>query len=138
MAAPLERPTSPHRGSLARLVLAGLVQLSLFGLPTCVTAGEVRDSSRVQFEIGASTDLTNEQFYEDSFTGEDSIFHRRRLVGSPESQVAGVLHASLGGTRGGGAVDYQVHNELSLGDKVQHDVLDLVWRHELAPDWRFT
>jgi hypothetical protein len=106
--------------------------------PRAEADGEARDSARVRVEIGASTDLTNELFYEDQFTDADSIFHPRHLVDSPESQVAGVLHAALAGAQGRGAVGYQIHNELSLGDKVQRDVLDLSWRHAVSPDWRFT
>src|SRR5207249_2634568 len=88
-----------------------------------------------RIEVGVSTDLTNEQFYEESYS--DTTFHPRRLVSTPESRAAGVLLASLNGTRGQGTAQYQVQNLLSVGDKVRHELLELGWRHDLTPEWRY-
>jgi hypothetical protein len=97
--------------------------------------GDLSDSSRVRIEIGASSDLTNEQFYETDYT--DPNFKKRTLVSTPESQMAGVLFTSVAGTRSRRAITYQLQNQLSVGDKVQQGLLSLQWRHDLDPSWRY-
>ena len=92
------------------------------------------DTLDFRFEVGGSTDVTNEQFYEDAFV--DSVSLGRRLVSTPESRVAGVVLASLTGTRAGRTAHYQLQNELSLGDKLRRDVLGMSWRSQFSPDWR--
>ncbi len=95
----------------------------------------VRDSTAVHLEIGASTDYTAEQFYEDTFV--DSISLGRRLVSSPESRVAGVLLASFSGTRSARRTSWAVQNELGIGDRLQRDALGGTWRTSL-PNWRLS
>jgi len=92
------------------------------------------DSLSVRFEAGASTDVTNEAFYEDAFT--DTTFLGRRLVSSPESRVAAVAGLAIQGTRDGRAESYALRNDLGLGDRVRSDALALDWRRALSPDWR--
>jgi hypothetical protein len=74
-------------------------------------------------------------FYEDAFV--DTTFLGRRLVDSPESRVAGVFHLNMRGTRSDQLVSYQLHDELSLGNKVHRNVLWLNWRDKRALDWQF-
>jgi hypothetical protein len=95
----------------------------------------VSDSSRIRVEIGASSDFTNEQFFEANYT--DVTLTTRHLVGTPETRMAGVLFAALAGTRANGAMSYRLHQDLSLGDKIQYGRLVLDWRHDLAPRWRY-
>ena len=123
---------SGHGKAAHRLILA-LVLAFVPGARAHAAFGDP-DTFGVRFEVGGSTDLTNEQFYEDAFV--DSITFGRRLVSSPESRVAGVLFASIAGTRALNAVHYQIQNELSLGDKLRRDVLGMSWRNEFTPDWR--
>ena len=94
------------------------------------------DSLRIRLESGMSADVSNEQFYEDSFT--DTTFLGRRLVSTPETRYAGVLYAGLEGTRAARRVRYQLHNELSYGDRLQRDALELAWVDDFAPAWRFS
>src|SRR5215470_15949858 len=55
------------------------------------------DTLAVHLETGASTDLTNELYYEDAFV--DTTFLGRRLVSTPESNTGALLHAPVVGTR---------------------------------------
>jgi hypothetical protein len=126
------RRESGCRAAALRLSLA-LILTALSAAPVRAALGDP-DTFAVRFEVGASADLTNEQFYEDAFV--DSISFGRRLVSSPESRVAGVMFSSITGTRALHAVHYQIQNELSLGDKLRRDVLGMSWRHEFLPDWR--
>lgn len=93
------------------------------------------DSARVHIELGASSDLTNEQFYETDYT--DPNFRKRTLISNPESRMAGVWLTSVTGTRAHRSIAYQLQNQLSLGDKVRQGWLSGLWRHELDPSWRY-
>jgi hypothetical protein len=79
------------------------------------------DSSVVRFELGASTDLSNEIFYTDDV---DTTFLRPRLVGSPEGQVSGVSRILWRGSRGAGAWGYRLQNDASVGGLIQSEVLE--------------
>ena len=92
------------------------------------------DTLGVRFEIGASTDLSNEIFYEDTTT--DNRFRGRQLVDSPEARYAGVAMIALQGTRAGRRERYTLVNDLSLGDLIRRDALSMSWRRELSPSWR--
>lgn len=94
------------------------------------------DTVGVRVEIGATTDLTNEIFYEDSFV--DTTFLGRRTLSSPESRFSGVLFTALHGTRAARSTRYTLQNELRLGDKLQRNITQLRWYNDFAPDWRFT
>lgn len=92
------------------------------------------DTLHIAWEAGASTDVSNEQFYEDLV---DTTFLGRRLVNTPDSRYALVGAYLLDGTRADRAVRVQLHNEVSLGNELQRDALDLVWRDERSPHWRW-
>ena len=92
------------------------------------------DTIGVRIEAGAGTDITNEQYYEDAFV--DTTFLGRRRVNTPETRAAGILYTAIQGTRRARRVAYQIRNELSLGDKVNRDALDLSWRDDFATGWR--
>lgn len=117
---------------LAALLLIGWLVAD--GQTAAAASAPGPDTVAVRFETGASTDITNEIYYEDAFI--DTTFLGRRLVDTPESRVAGVLYAGLVGTRAERRTSYQLQNELSLGDKLQRDALSLAWRSDLASDWR--
>jgi hypothetical protein len=97
-------------------------------------AAATQDTMRFSIDLGAGTDVTNELYYEDAFL--DTTFLGRRLVSTPESRFAALLHASLVGTRGLRATSYQLQNDLSLGDRVQRNVLSFAMRSALGPDWK--
>lgn len=94
------------------------------------------DTSTVRVEVGPGVDLTNEIYYEDAFV--DTTFLGRRLVDTPEARSAGVLLTVLQGTRGERSTRYVLQNELTLGDRIQRDVLSLAWRQDLSPSWRIS
>lgn len=136
---PFERPAWPSPGGRAAAVRAA--RAVLFGAllvggpsPLCAAAGP--DTLGTRFEVGVSTDLTNEFYYEDAFI--DDTFLGTRRVSTPESRVAGVLLATLDGTRRSRAARFQVQNELKLGDKLQSNALHALWNDDFAPDWRLS
>jgi len=92
------------------------------------------DSLRLRVELGASTDVSNELFYEEAF--EDTTFLGRRLISSPQTRYAGVMATILEGTRAARAQSYVLRNDLALGNRVRQDALGVVWRSVLSPDWR--
>ena len=98
------------------------------------TARRGPDHRSLRLELGASTDITNERFYEDET---DSTFHvlGRRAITTPEVRVAGVLFAGFEGTRDQRSTRYALDNHLSLGDKVQRASSWAYWRSEPAPRW---
>jgi len=51
-------------------------------------AAQVADTSYIRFELGAASDVTNEQFYEATF--DDTTLTGRRLASSPEVRAAAV------------------------------------------------
>jgi hypothetical protein len=94
-----------------------------------------RDYRTFRLELGGSTDISNEIFYEDTF--DSTTFRRlgRHLVAAPETRVAAVAWAGLDGTRAAGRTRYALDNDLSLGDKVQREALDLSWNQRLHGAW---
>jgi hypothetical protein len=97
-------------------------------------AAEGPDTLRLHVEVGASSDYTNELFYEDTF--DSTAFTGRELVDSPETRYAGVLFTRLTGTRGRRATGFEIQNQLSLGDLLSRDLLFLSLRS--APSSRWT
>jgi hypothetical protein len=93
------------------------------------------DTISLRWEVGATSDVTNELFYEDSFV--DTTFLGRRTVSSPEARIAGVVLASLQGTRGAGSTQFVLQNELRLGAKLQRNVTGFRWNTDFSPQWRF-
>jgi hypothetical protein len=132
MAAPVAVRAVPGTRTLVALLIAagGLIVAS-----RSAVAGEPGpDTLGFRLETGATADVTSEIYYEDTFT--DSTFLGRRRVDTPEARYAGVIVATVNGTRGDRRAVYQMQNELSLGDKVQRNGFSLNWRDEMAPDWR--
>jgi hypothetical protein len=123
-------------GALARAGL-GIVLLGSLGRPSPAHAAGARsDTTHLRVELGVSSDLTNEIFYEDEFV--DTLFLGRRLVSDPEHRVAAVLQLALDGTRAAGSTRYALRNETSWGDLLQRNALGLSWRTEVSPEWRLS
>lgn len=118
--------------------LALVATLSVFGCSDSVRADLISpalpDTLRFRIEVGGSTDVSNELFYEEAF--EDTTFLGRRLVSSPQTRYAGVMATSLEGTRGARTHSYAVRNDLAIGNRVRRDALGVVWRSRLSPEWR--
>ena len=100
-------------------------------------AGAASDTLRLRFEVGASTDVTNEQFYADAYLA-DTTFLGRRLVSAPETRHAGVLQLGIRGTRAHRALRYELRHLLSLGDLLQRGLLELEGAYDFAARWRFS
>lgn len=98
-----------------------------------------RDSLRLRFELGATSDLSDEQFYEDVV---DSVLTTnrlgRRLVSAPEARTAAVAAGSLEGTRSRGATRYALRGEWSEGDLLRRGSLEFNWRDVFLPGWRLS
>jgi len=94
-----------------------------------------RDFRTFRLEMGGSTDISNEIYYEDTFDSTAFRLLGRNLVSTPETRVAAVAWAGLDGTRAGGRTRYALENDLSLGDKVQREALDLSWNQRLGGAW---
>lgn len=141
--APVPPPAAPRgtagRAARPRLLtsLCPVLVALAAGVPGPVSGATAleaaADSVRIRWEIGGSTDVTNEQFYEDAYI--DTVSLGRRLVASPETRVAGVLAAALEGTRSSGATRYRLRSDLSLGNRIQREALRGSWRQRLGPDW---
>jgi hypothetical protein len=93
-----------------------------------------RDSVSVRWELGASSDVIDEQFYE----YRDEVFDTlsRVQVSEPETRVGGVFALAAEGTRGRGRVRWRFHDETSIGDLLQRTTLDLHWQQDPAARWR--
>ncbi len=120
-----------HRG-IPRAALLGLALLAGPGA-VCAAPADGPDSLRLHFEVGASSDYTNELFYEDSF--DSTAFTGRQLVDSPQTRYAGVLFTRLTGTSGRRSTGFEIQNELSLGDLLSRDAFYFTLRSELDPRW---
>ncbi len=107
-----------------------------FTLPAIARAEGFRaDTLRLRVEIGARSDWTTEQFYEDTFS--DTTFLARRLVETPESRVASMFSAVLAGTRGNQRQSFQAGTDVSVGDRLSRGALHGTYRHD-ADRWRWT
>ena len=139
------RPDAPRLGAAspgARLPRASSLAAALCAagwVLVAVAAARVEaapDTTGVRFEAGASSDVTNELFYEDAFI--DTTFIGRRTLSSPETRYAAAVLGVLAGTRAQGTTSYRLQNELSVGDKLTRNALALDYRSELSPDWRMS
>jgi len=92
------------------------------------------DSLFVHSEAGASSDLSNEQFYEDTYT--DTTFLGRRLRGTPEMRSASVFAAEIGGSHGAGRWEYRLRPEAVLGDKVARGATAASLKFRPDDHWR--
>jgi hypothetical protein len=117
------------------LVLTIALVPALQAAPAWAAAGD-GDTLGVRLELGATTDVTNELYYEDAFI--DTTFLGRRQISTPETRVSGVALAMLTGTRRGRAARFSLTNELRIGDKLQRNALQLSWIDDLAPVWRLS
>ena len=95
----------------------------------------VPDSVRVRVEIGASTDATNEQFFEETYV--DTVLLGRRLVSTPETRNAGILLTRVFGARRNGTLAYDVQNFVSLGSRLSQEMLTATWAHDVTQEWRY-
>jgi hypothetical protein len=130
---PAGRPRPrPGRRAAALEVLA-LVALALLSGARRGTAAAGPDTLRLHVEVGASSDYTNELFYEDTF--DSTAFTGREQVDSPETRYAGVLFTRLTGTLGRRATGFEVQNELSIGDLLSRDLLLVSLRSAPGPRW---
>ena len=111
---------------------ADSLALAAHALPFAGARGP--DQRDLRLELGGSTDVTNEIFYEDVLDTTYRVIGRT-TVSTPETRVAAVLLAGLVGTRGSRGTRYELMNDVSLGDKVQRGSTDLYWRQSLAPRW---
>jgi hypothetical protein len=96
---------------------------------------QLPDSDFVRVELGGSSDVTNERFYEDAF--DDTTFTGRRLTGSPEYRTAGVaaFHAAGAFPRGG---RYLLLQEATAGDHLLRSYTRLDLRGEPRDGWRLS
>jgi hypothetical protein len=134
-AGPRRRAATLARALVALAVVAVVVvSLAALAPPACAAHAPGADSLRIRFELGASTDYTNELFYEDNFDS-NAVFLNRKLLDSPQTLVGGVAFAQLEGTRGRRSTEFQLQNELHYGDLLQRDVLAGTLRSESSPDW---
>src|SRR5262245_13097265 len=94
------------------LLPGAVLALSLAAAPPA--RAQAPDSSYLHFELGAASDLTNEQFYEATF--DDTTLTGRHLSSSPEFRAAAVAAMELSGrlARAGHA---WLRQEVDLGDK---------------------
>src|SRR5216117_2121718 len=117
--------------TIALVAVAPVALLARPGLAQDALGG--RDSLQARFEVGAGTDVTNEQFYEDAFL--DSVALGRRLVSDPETRFSGIVRSSLEGTRGGGVTGYRAQGEIAAGNKIQRGRASLDWRRTVSERW---
>lgn len=113
--------------------LAVALGLTAASATPATAGGATADSVAWRIEAGASSEYTNELFFEDALV--DTTFLGRRLVESPEARGAAVLAVAARGTRGGGVARWDVANELSIGNLVQRNALSGAWRSEATPEW---
>ena len=85
------------------------------------------DSSYVRWDVGGSSDVTNERFYEDTY--DDTTFTGRRLASSPEYRNAGVGSYELSSAFVRGS-RLHVRQDATVGDKVLRSYTRLEWRGE--------
>ena len=107
--------------------------LWLFGASRA--GAQAADSSYVRCEIGGSSDVTNERFYEDTF--DDTTFTGRRLSSSPEYRTAGVASVDAAGAFLRGA-RFRLNQSATAGDRVLRSYTRLELRGEPRDGLRLT
>jgi hypothetical protein len=108
----------------------------LLGAP--VARAQVPDSTWFRIEVGASSDVTNERFVEETY--DDTTFTGTRTTGSPEFRNAGLLVLDAAGALRGAR--YQLRQEAVAGDHLlrSYSRFDLTgeprdgWRASFAPE----
>lgn len=116
------------------IVTVAAIALAIVVSPACAAHAPGADSLRIRFELGASTDYTNELFYEDDFDS-NAVFLNRKLLDSPQTIAGGVAFAQLEGTRAHRTTEFQLLNEVHYGDRLQRDLLGGYLRSEPSADW---
>ena len=114
-------------------IAAALIGLAFLADEPRAAPADGPDSLGFRFEVGASSDYTNELFYEDTF--DSTALTGRRLVDSPQTRYAGVMLARLAGTRGRRSTGFELQNELSLGDLLSRDALSFTLRSQPGSRW---
>ncbi len=123
-----ERPRSIP-GAAAAILGAALLAGAASGEPA-----RPADSLRLRWEVGGSSDYTNEIYYLDSLATPTLVERQRFEI--PEARYAGVALASIEGTRSGGRTHFSLSQELSIGDRLSRAALAGLWRGAVAPEWR--
>jgi hypothetical protein len=82
------------------------------------------DSSFLRLDLGGSSDVTNERFYEDTF--DDTTFTGRRLSGAPQFRSAGVAALEAGAPLAG-AGRLRLRQEATAGDRLLRSFTRLEW-----------
>jgi hypothetical protein len=93
------------------------------------------DSDFVRIELGATSDVTNERFYEDTF--DDTTFTGRRLTGSPEYRTAALAALNAAGRFAPGG-RYLLLEEATAGDHLLRSYTRLDLRGEPRDGWRLS
>lgn len=97
--------------------IGGFLALVAIAIGGSRAGAAVVDSSRVRIEIGVSTDVTNERFYEESYS--DTTFESRDLRELPETRRAGVVAMDWAHRSASGRWGMRWRPECSIGDKVR-------------------
>jgi len=94
----------------------------------------MRDSSFTRIELGGATDITNEQYFEETYS--DTLFLGRRLSSTPEVRTGAVL--SLDHQRAQIDSDWwlRTHLDARLGDKLQRLEAQARFRSSSERFWR--
>ena len=94
----------------------------------------MRDSSFTRIELGGATEVTNEQYFEDTYS--DTLFLGRRLSSTPEVRTGAAL--SLDHQRAGLDSDWwlRTHLEARLGDQLQRLEARAQFRSSSERFWR--
>ena len=88
----------------------------VLGLSWVSTArAQAPDTSYARFEVGGTSDVTNERFYEDTF--DDTTFTGRHFASSPEYRSAGVAAVDAAGALPRGA-RFKLRQEATAGDRL--------------------
>lgn len=120
----------------SRCLVVLISGLSMGVAPSVSPAFPMSDSLAFRAEIGTSGDVSNELFYEQSYT--DTTFLGRRLHGTPEQHAAAVALVELVGRSVDRRWEYSVRPEMSLGDRFARGAASGVVRLHTASQWRLS
>lgn len=119
---------SPRRARNHAVSVPGALCAAVLALLVARPAqSQVPDTSYVRWELGGSSDVTNERFYEDTY--DDTTFTGRRLASSPEYRNAGVgaLELARAFVSGG---RLRLRQEATAGDHLLRSYTRLEWQGE--------
>ncbi len=109
--------------------------LLLFTFVPGTARAQQPDSDYVRIELGGTSDVTNERFYEDTF--DDTTFTGRRLTGSPEYRTAALAALGAAGPFAPGG-RYALIEEATAGDHLLRNYTRLDLRGEPGDGWRLS